>query len=101
MFSRMRRPKVCAYIILVSLDLPRQSSITSTYTQQFPAGYKDLDTEADIWADHDPSCHGNPHDFDDDPDYAEGFKWDCCDEDATTEGCKTSKHRPDPRKRRK
>ncbi|KIW57532.1 hypothetical protein PV05_06073 [Exophiala xenobiotica] len=64
-------------------------------------GYKDLDTEADIWADHDPSCHGNPHDFDDDPDYAEGFKWDCCDEDAITEGCKTSKHRPDPSKRRK
>ncbi|KAK5191249.1 hypothetical protein LTR92_008968 [Exophiala xenobiotica] len=63
-------------------------------------GEKYLDVDSDLWDDHDPKCHGNPQDFEDDPEYGEGFMWDCCDEDGTTEGCTTSKHRPAQSKRR-
>ncbi|KUJ12173.1 uncharacterized protein LY89DRAFT_722537 [Mollisia scopiformis] len=56
-------------------------------------GSKEVDYEADIWADHDPRCHGNYSDFKDDAGMAEGFIWDCCDKDGDDEGCKSTKHK--------
>lgn len=54
---------------------------------------KEIYEEADIWADHDPRCHGRPNDFKDDSDMAEGFVWDCCDKLGNEEGCKSTKHK--------
>jgi hypothetical protein len=31
--------------------------------------------------------------FKDDPDYAEGFTWSCCNEAGDNEGCKSTKHK--------
>ncbi|KIW91266.1 uncharacterized protein Z519_08162 [Cladophialophora bantiana CBS 173.52] len=56
--------------------------------------YKEVDCNLHFWDDHDPDCHGDPGSFVDDPDYQEGFIWDCCDEDGNAEGCETSRHRP-------
>ncbi|KIW31559.1 uncharacterized protein PV07_03196 [Cladophialophora immunda] len=58
-------------------------------------GEKELDFESDFWADHDPNCHGDPDSFIDDPDYAEGFLWSCCDEEGGAEGCERTRHRPE------
>lgn len=57
------------------------------------AGDKELDYESDIWADHDERCHGLMDSFEDDPHYADGFRWTCCDADAANEGCKYTKHK--------
>lgn len=57
-------------------------------------GNKEVDYNADIWADHDERCHGDMDSFVDDLIYAEGFRWDCCDQEASAEGCIVSKHVP-------
>jgi hypothetical protein len=54
---------------------------------------KTVDYESDFWADHDENCHGPYEAFEDDPDYAEGFIWDCCDKPGDNEGCKATKHK--------
>jgi hypothetical protein len=56
-------------------------------------GEKELDYESEFWADHDERCHGPMDSFFDDPDYADGFLWDCCQESGSNEGCKSTKHR--------
>ncbi len=57
-------------------------------------GAKYVNYDDHFWADHDPDCHGDPESFEDDPDFAEGFKWDCCEKDGSASGCVTTKHRP-------
>ena len=54
---------------------------------------KTVDYESDFWADHDERCHGPYEAFEDDPGYAEGFIWDCCDKLGDDEGCKSTKHK--------
>ena len=54
---------------------------------------KIVDYESDFWADHDVDCHGPYESFEDDPDFAEGFIWDCCDKPGDDEGCKSTKHK--------
>ncbi|KAH7408054.1 hypothetical protein BKA64DRAFT_437947 [Cadophora sp. MPI-SDFR-AT-0126] len=56
-------------------------------------GGKELYEDDDFWADHDDQCHGDPHSFEDDPDFAEGFQWNCCDNLGDHEGCMTTKHK--------
>jgi hypothetical protein len=53
---------------------------------------KELDHDADTWWDHDPDCHGDPHDLVDDFDYADGFVWSCCEKRGSRHGCKSTKH---------
>jgi hypothetical protein len=56
-------------------------------------GEKEAYHDDDFWADHDEDCHGDIDNFIDDSDYAEGFKWSCCDELGDNEGCKSTKHK--------
>ena len=58
-----------------------------------PTGEKEVNDEHHLWDDMDPDCHGVPDDFEDDPNYAEGFLWSCCEKDGEADGCKTTKHR--------
>lgn len=55
---------------------------------------KDLDDEASIWDDFEDDW-ANPCDFEDDPEYADGFKWSCCENRGDHEGCKSTKHKSD------
>ena len=57
------------------------------------SGMKTVDYDSDMWADHDEDCHGSYESFIDDPNYAEGFAWDCCDQPGDDEGCKSTKHK--------
>ncbi|KAL2073922.1 hypothetical protein VTL71DRAFT_11248 [Oculimacula yallundae] len=56
-------------------------------------GMREVYDDDDFWADHDPNCHGNPEDFDEDPDFADGFRWSCCGTPGDNEGCKTTRHK--------
>ncbi len=58
-----------------------------------PVGNKEWYDDDDFWADHDEDCHGRFDDLVDEPDYAEGFKWSCCDTLGDNEGCKFTKHK--------
>lgn len=52
-----------------------------------------MNDDDDFWADHDPNCHGEPSSFVDDPDYDEGFAWDCCESQGGAPGCLVTKHK--------
>lgn len=54
-----------------------------------------------FWDDHDDDCHGDPWDLIDEPDYADGFAWDCCDRKGSEEGCKQTKHKTAGQPRKK
>jgi hypothetical protein len=54
---------------------------------------KSVDYESDFWADHDENCHGPYESFEDDPHYAGGFIYECCDKPGDDEGCKSTKHK--------
>ncbi|KAM3414871.1 hypothetical protein BST61_g10014 [Cercospora zeina] len=56
--------------------------------------YKTVNYDSDIWADHDDACHGPPEAHENDPDYDEGFWWECCEEDGGSIGCVVSRHEP-------
>ncbi|CZT06738.1 uncharacterized protein RAG0_18075 [Rhynchosporium agropyri] len=47
----------------------------------------------DVWADHDDDCHGDPNSFDEDPDFADGFRWSCCETPEDNEGCMNTRHK--------
>ena len=54
---------------------------------------KEVDYDADFWADHDEDCHGPMDSFGDDPDFAEGYVWSCYENNGDDEGCKSTKHK--------
>jgi hypothetical protein len=54
-------------------------------------GEYEPDYESDFWADHDENCHGTISQLGDE--YPEGFLWDCCNKDGTSEGCTVNKHK--------
>ncbi|RDW75420.1 hypothetical protein BP6252_06562 [Coleophoma cylindrospora] len=56
-------------------------------------GSKEADYASDVWADHDENCHGIIDQLDDDPEYEDGFLWDCCEELGSVKGCKKTKHK--------
>jgi hypothetical protein len=58
------------------------------------AGEKELESDADFWADHDENCHGEMDSLIDDPDFADGFVWTCCEMQGSAPPCRTTKHRP-------
>lgn len=45
------------------------------------------------WDDHKPWLRGEPEELDNDPDYEDGFLWNCCEKTGGEEGCITTKHR--------
>ncbi|CZT12602.1 uncharacterized protein RCO7_03998 [Rhynchosporium graminicola] len=47
----------------------------------------------DVWADHDDDCHGDPNSFDEDPDFADGFRWSCYETPGDNEGCMNTRHK--------
>ncbi|KIX95381.1 uncharacterized protein Z520_08898 [Fonsecaea multimorphosa CBS 102226] len=62
-------------------------------------GVKEVDDDADTWADHDDDCHGPPDAYIDDPSYQDGFVWSCCDGEGDAEGCERTRHRRERRNR--
>jgi hypothetical protein len=46
----------------------------------------------DFWADHYDTCDGSKEDLVDEPDYAGGFKWSCCDRRGDAIGCVAREH---------
>ncbi|TVY75876.1 hypothetical protein LSUE1_G005616 [Lachnellula suecica] len=64
-------------------------------------GEKELYDDDDLWADHDPDCHGEPSSFEDDPTFADGFQWTCCEKLGSEEGCKQTKHKAEGQPRKK
>ncbi|CAG8949609.1 hypothetical protein HYFRA_00007842 [Hymenoscyphus fraxineus] len=48
--------------------------------------------DSDVWDDHDEDCHGDPDDLVDEPDYAGGFLYGCCERPDTDKGCTKTKH---------
>ena len=48
--------------------------------------------EASIWEDYNEDRWGRLDELVDDPDYAEGFMWTCCNELTTVGACKESWH---------
>ncbi|KAK3699475.1 hypothetical protein LTR37_016432 [Vermiconidia calcicola] len=57
-------------------------------------GRKKVDAGSGIWDDHDPNINGDLEDFADDPDYASGFVWLCCDKAGGGKPCVWSRHKP-------
>lgn len=70
---------------------------TALAAKSLPSGRnidtKDVDEAAEIWWDHDENCHGPYKDFEDEPDYQEGFFWLCCDKSGANRGCMMSNHK--------
>lgn len=56
-------------------------------------GTKNPDYASEFWADHDENCHGPYESFTDDPDFAEGFMWDCCEKRGDGKECMITRHR--------
>jgi hypothetical protein len=52
----------------------------------------DLDVDEEYFADHDEDCHGPMDTEENRAQFPEGFIWDCCDENALSEGCETGQH---------
>lgn len=71
---------------------PSSSLLISTNVKSL--GNKEVNDDADTWADHDENVHGLPEDLMSDSTYEEGFIWDCCDETGSADGCVVSKHMP-------
>jgi hypothetical protein len=55
---------------------------------------KQLNDEDDFWADHDDDGFGNRLTLYDEPDYQDGFMWDCRDTAGDAEGCVKNRHKP-------
>lgn len=54
-----------------------------------------------MWWDHDERAHGDMIDLIDEPDYQDGFFWNCCDRRGDEDGCVKERHVPKRDTRRK
>lgn len=54
---------------------------------------KEVDDDSPIWENHDSERDEHPDFLVDNPDYEDGFKWDCCAETGGENGCKHTKHK--------
>lgn len=81
--------------ILVGLASPVFTDQYREYklTSYAVIGYKVSDNDNGFWDDHDEDVHGTFESHKDDPDFANGFLWSCCDELGSHEGCKQTKHK--------
>ncbi|KAF5629466.1 hypothetical protein F52700_7790 [Fusarium sp. NRRL 52700] len=62
-------------------------------------GELEVTYDADVWADHDESCHGTIDTDSMRAEYPEGFAWNCCDKPGDdVAGCNFGRHEADPTK---
>jgi hypothetical protein len=88
--------EVNAVIIQVSAVL---SSINARLQRQV-LRLGSLKVDYTMFVDWDEDCHGPMDTRSNRRDYPENFKWDCCYEDGTMEGCREHKHTSRNKKRR-
>ena len=53
-------------------------------------GEREPDYDGDFWADWDEDCHGDISDQEDE--FPEGFKYDCCGKAGDAKGCNIGPH---------
>jgi hypothetical protein len=58
-------------------------------------GNKEVNTDADIWDDHDEEIHGRYEDCIKDSEYDEGAIWTCCSKPGDKRYCTSSRHVPE------
>ncbi|KAK6366586.1 hypothetical protein LTS17_010672 [Exophiala oligosperma] len=68
---------------------------------QYHPGSRDCDFNHSKFDDFEPWRDGDPEDYEDDPDFADAFKWDCCGGNGVADGCVVTKHQPDETKKTK
>ncbi|KAI9858505.1 MAG: hypothetical protein M1813_006446 [Trichoglossum hirsutum] len=68
----------------------KEFDVTTNYRG---AWEKDVDDNPEFWAYHLVNGSGPCEARANDPDFAEGYAWDCCGEPGDGEGCKSTKHR--------
>lgn len=66
-------------------------------------GEKLVDESNGFWEDHEEDHHGFREDLHDEPEFAEGFVWSCCNRLGDGPGCQSSQHEPEegPEERRR
>lgn len=52
----------------------------------------ELEPDYDMFVDHDEDCHGTIDSAEMREDFPENFKYDCCDGDGLSKGCRTGRH---------
>jgi hypothetical protein len=63
-------------------------------------GKKEFDEDSHVWDDDDDACE-RAAELEDDPDYADGYVWTCCEKEGSAKGCKETKHTTSGRMREK
>ena len=81
--------KLVSIILVNSSLVPLPKGI---WSPNVSTGEKEVDYESEHWCDWDERCHGNMESFINNPDYASGFIWSCCDGAGDAEGCVRSRH---------
>ena len=67
---------------------------------EFDTGYRDIandhsgetEPDYDMFVDHDEDCHGVIDSEEMREDFPENFKYTCCGQDGTSEGCRKGRH---------
>lgn len=85
-----------ADIILVRAEISPLVVLLYTYLSSESKEEKEVDYESEIWADHDPECHGDPQlpPIMEDPAYEDGYLMPCCEKRPYSLGCIISRHKP-------
>jgi len=81
----------CVWHTGSNLDFITISSIIHSLTGLL-VGTKEVNPDADAWYDYNDEAYGPEEIHIDDPAYAEGFKWSCCEGDGRDGGCQEGKH---------
>jgi len=85
-----------ADIILVRAETSPLVVSHYTYLSSESKEGKEVDYESEIWADHDPGCHGDPQlpPIMEDPAFEDGYLMPCCEKRSNSLGCTISRHKP-------
>ncbi|KAK4561086.1 hypothetical protein LTR86_005041 [Recurvomyces mirabilis] len=89
--SMMSLAIVLAIAFTIEVGYHTNSGLVNS-TECAYTGKKKVDYQSDFWADHDDDCHGDPETLHDEPDYADGFIWTCCDGVGDVPGCVVTVH---------
>jgi hypothetical protein len=85
-----------ADIILVRAETSPLVVLHYTYLSSESKEGKAVDYESEIWADHDPGCHGDPQlpSIMEDPAFQDVYLMPCCEKGSNSLGCTISRHKP-------
>ena len=90
----VQEPPKPRYLIYDNCDNEYDVTVNVDEKCRYHNGHKELNNGADFWdAYDDDEYHGDRESFEDDPEFAEGFSWDCCMSAGDEEGCTKDKHR--------